>query len=124
MSEYCGVQITEPGSFELARDKCCPNESSAATSSGDCDSSKRPKGPAFEAVLSFAQNEDAWLREYIKAWSIATQNGYSQLHGSLAKPEQVVLRGTPREENGSYFEQTLSKILLKILSTTVLFLIH
>ena len=46
---------------------------------GDCDSSKWPKGPAFGAILSFAQNEDTWLKQFTKAWSIATQNGHPNL---------------------------------------------
>lgn len=54
------------------------NENTTSTSSGDCDSAKWPKGPAFRAVLTFAANEGHWLREYTRAWWIATENGHNK----------------------------------------------
>lgn len=86
-SDYCGVDLTEPASFATARDHCCKDENVRATSEGDCDSSKWPKGKAFGAVLSFAQSEANWLRFYTKAWWIATQRGASDL-GFPANPSK------------------------------------
>lgn len=63
-SDYCGVDITDPVSFEDGRDHCCVDENARNTSTGDCDSSKWPKGPAFGAILSFAQKEETWLKFY------------------------------------------------------------
>lgn len=59
------------------RKACCAAEGTA--SSGDCDSSSWPKGPAFPMVLEFAANEIAWLDNYVKAWKIATENGHLDL---------------------------------------------
>lgn len=72
--DYCGTSITEAGSFEQARGQCCAN-----TNATDCDASKWPKGPAFGAMLSFARDEDQWLKFYKTAWKIATTNGHSSL---------------------------------------------
>jgi len=59
------------------REACCANE--GAASSGDCDSSSWPKGPAFPMVLAFAANETEWLDSYVQAWKIATENGHLDL---------------------------------------------
>lgn len=71
-SDYCGVQLTQSGSFETARNQCCNRENDDATSTGDCDSSKWPKGPAFGAILTFAEHEKEWLKHFQDAWWTAT----------------------------------------------------
>lgn len=74
-SDYCGTTITEPGTFGEARGQCCAQENATTTSEGDCDSSKWPKGPAFGAVIDFAEREKDWLKFYQQAWWTATENG-------------------------------------------------
>lgn len=76
----CGQEVKkrEKGSnFQDMRKACCANEGDA--SSGDCDSSQWPKGPAFPMVLSFAADENLWLENYVQAWKIATENGHLDL---------------------------------------------
>ena len=74
-NNFCGQSNNELG-FEDGRKQCCMNEGSSSV--GDCDSAKWPKGPAFRAILTFAANEGHWLREYTRAWWIATENGHNK----------------------------------------------
>jgi len=70
-NEYCGESISSSkGNF---RNSCCQAE--GADSTGDCDSANWPKGPAFGAIVKFAADERAWLKDYAKAWWVATENG-------------------------------------------------
>lgn len=46
-------------------------------STGDCDRAAWPKGVAFGKMLKWASNEQDWLKDFRKAWWIATQNGYN-----------------------------------------------
>lgn len=79
--DYCGIDITEPMNFTAGRNQCCllENDDADLQSEGDCDSSKWPKGPAFNAVIDFAESEKAWLRFYTMAWWTATENGFDDL---------------------------------------------
>jgi hypothetical protein len=74
----CGMEVKhrreKKSKFMGMREACCANE--GATSSGDCDSSAWPKGPAFPMVLAFAADENKWLTSYVKAWKLATENGH------------------------------------------------
>jgi len=67
--------------FTSGRNQCCKleNDDADLQSEGDCDSSKWPKGPAFNAVIDFAESEKAWLRFYTMAWWTATENGFDDL---------------------------------------------
>lgn len=78
-SDYCGVSLSQSNSFEAARTQCCVRENDEATSTGDCDSSKWPKGPAFNAIINFAEHENDWLKSFQSAWWIATENGHEGL---------------------------------------------
>lgn len=67
----------QSGNFGVNRDICCDKE--AANSTGDCDSAGWPKGPAFNAILKFASDQDAWYKAYQAAWTGATSNGFLNL---------------------------------------------
>jgi hypothetical protein len=43
----------------------------------DCDFRYFPQGPAWADMADFARDEDLWLRKYVEAWHIATENGHS-----------------------------------------------
>lgn len=36
-------------------------------------------GPAFEDIAQFAANEEIWIRKYLEAWHMATENGTTNL---------------------------------------------
>ena len=73
-NEYCGMKVsTKKNNRDAIRKACCDGEKSDST--GDCDSAGWPKGPAFRPVLNFAADEKLWLKEFTKAWSMATQAG-------------------------------------------------
>eukprot|EP00438_Fugacium_kawagutii_P023359 Skav218622 [mRNA] locus=scaffold3208:159753:161471:- [translate_table: standard] len=65
---YCGGS---PGGGE--RGRCCGNQAN------DCGDRNGPTGPAADAVLRFASDEEAWLQSFMAAWLIATENGHSEL---------------------------------------------
>jgi len=61
----CGQEVKrreKTSNFNEMRQTCCANI--GAASSGDCDSSNWPKGPAFPHVLAFAADENQWLQSY------------------------------------------------------------
>ena len=75
------------------RNACCSSED--ASSYGDCDSSRKPEGPAVTAVAKFAGRESKWLDDYLDAWKIATNNGYDTLKyldGESFDPEDLLSR--------------------------------
>lgn len=41
----------------------------------DCDHKYFPTGPALYDILDFMRNEQLWLKTFLKAWHIATENG-------------------------------------------------
>jgi len=41
----------------------------------DCDMKYNGSGPAWEDMLDFVRDEEIWLRKYMIAWHIATENG-------------------------------------------------
>jgi hypothetical protein len=34
-------------------------------------------GPAYEDIVQFAADESLWLRKFLEAWHMATENGYN-----------------------------------------------
>eukprot|EP00439_Symbiodinium_sp_Y106_P042155 s1442_g5.t1 len=74
--EYCGGN---PGRGE--RGQCCGDQG------GDCGDRNDPSGPAADAVLLFAGNEAAWLESFVRAWTIAIDNGHANLHALGQCPE-------------------------------------
>jgi len=75
---YCGTTISQRGRKGSARNECCTNEAADMASTGDCDRAAWPKGVAFGKMLRWAGNEKEWLKDFRKAWWVATQNGYSK----------------------------------------------
>lgn len=61
-NDYCGADINNTLSFEDGRNLCCVNEGDDST--GDCDASKWPKGPAFNSILDFADRENDWIKNF------------------------------------------------------------
>lgn len=57
------------------RPQCCTDEMEG--SFGDCDSFGWPKGPAMNQMLHYGKSEDNFYKAYVKAWTIATNNGWS-----------------------------------------------
>ena len=41
----------------------------------ECDHKYWPTGPAWEDILDFMRNEQLWLKHFLRAWHIATENG-------------------------------------------------
>lgn len=78
-ADYCGAEISQKIDFADGRTQCCKLENATSESTGDCDSAKWPKGPAFGAVVDFAESERTWLKFYTAAWWTATQNGHDDL---------------------------------------------
>jgi hypothetical protein len=72
---FCGQNITEAKQGE--RSHCCKSE--GENSYGDCDEALAPTGPAINAIYSFIQNENTWLKNYGTAWNLATENGHEDL---------------------------------------------
>lgn len=74
-NNYCGV-ISSDGSGK--RKHCCglDGENGVAT---DCDAIGNPTGFAAEYVALFSRDEGAWLDYYLKAWTMSTTNGFSDL---------------------------------------------
>lgn len=75
----CGKTLTgdrrEPGTkFLDIRDHCCKNEEN--TEKLDCDSAAWPKGIFFRHTLEYAGNENLWIKNFLNAWKIATENGH------------------------------------------------
>lgn len=76
---FCG-STTIPGrsNFRQQRALCCGAEfTKVSDSSIDCGLPVDPKGPAYQSVKRFANDEDVWIRVFKKAWNIATTNGFS-----------------------------------------------
>lgn len=76
---FCGsTDIPGSGNFKLQRALCCGAEfDSRADAVIDCGLPLTPKGPAYDSIKRFANNEDAWIRVFTAAWKIATTNGFS-----------------------------------------------
>lgn len=83
---YCGGRAG--GRLGDERDRCCGNENN------DCGDPRNPNGPAAAAVLSFANDESAWVTSFAAAWKIATENG----HGALRSLGEC---GTSSTSSGS-----------------------
>jgi hypothetical protein len=101
-------------SFEDGRNQCCVGENEDGNSTGDCDSSKWPKGPAFGAILTFAEHEKIWLRDFAKAWSIAVNNG----HENLVSIVQMEKRRKKKEMRKKQKKQRSKKMKSKSGATT------
>ena len=63
---------------DFLRPDCCIGEMD--DSFGDCDFKEKPKGPAVGAVLQYGESEENFYKAYLKAWEIATTNGWKLNH--------------------------------------------
>lgn len=79
--EFCGDMGDDipGGRGPEQRVRCCGPFSSSETRVLDCGSPATPRGPAYDAVKSFANDEEEWLQAFLPAWRIATENGFSNL---------------------------------------------
>lgn len=59
---------------DVIRPECCKDEMQG--SFGDCDSFNWPKGPAMQKILEFGASNEVFYETYLKAWKIATENGW------------------------------------------------
>lgn len=79
----CGKELTGERKLDRKfrfldnRNECCKSE--ANDSQLDCDSAAWPKGIFFPSTLRFAGNEELWIKNYLKAWKMATENGHLTL---------------------------------------------
>jgi len=89
---YCGLTFDEMEVFKMKERKnakkearkrdfkeeirptCCKDE--MVGTFGDCDSFNWPKGPAMVKMLEYANSNDEFYRSYLKAWKVATENGW------------------------------------------------
>ena len=39
-----------------------------------------PEGPAIESVIKFIKSDASFIKSYVEAWGIATNNGFSGLN--------------------------------------------
>jgi len=69
-NKWCGGNR---GTFNAELNNCCP------TGGVTCDNLFNPTGVAIDAVKKYASDEAVWLKDFIKAWAIATTNGFSNL---------------------------------------------
>lgn len=61
-----------------AKQKNCCGEKRGGRGGDDCDFRYFPQGPAWADMIDYARDENLWLRKYVEAWHIATENGYSR----------------------------------------------
>lgn len=80
--KFCGTdQIPGASDFPQQRALCCNNDTGRSI---DCFPANEPRGPAFDDVRDFANDEDSWLGAFQQAWTAATENG----HGGLTPLQQ------------------------------------
>jgi len=75
---FCGSHnIPAASNFPLQRSICCgTNFTSPSDLYIDCGSVVQPKGPAVAAMHKFANDEDKWIKWFLRAWKKATGNGF------------------------------------------------
>jgi len=84
MHGYCGTDhsthITDL-QHGGGRHECCAHEPAGLQSGGkwDCDHRYHPEGPAATDIMDFARDESVWLRKWLEAWHVATENGHESL---------------------------------------------
>ena len=57
---------------------CCWNQTLEVRPNdykSDCDIRDKPDGPAIEAILDYAADEDKFMEDFMEAWWLATENG-------------------------------------------------
>jgi len=76
---FCGsTDIPGKSNFRQQRALCCGAQFNKISDAAiDCGLPISPMGPAYQSVKKFANDEDAWIRVFQKAWQIATGNGFT-----------------------------------------------
>lgn len=75
--EFCGLKWKDTSPrFGWQWRQCCQNEGPF----DHCGSTRKQQGPAAAAVKAFALSEEDWLRTFMEAWKIATENGVTSLY--------------------------------------------
>lgn len=80
--KFCGTDDI-PGASDFPRQRalCCGlgDDYSINDLPMDCGLPIKPLGPAAGAVKRYANSEDAWLKDFTRAWTVATTNGFDSL---------------------------------------------
>eukprot|EP00927_Polykrikos_kofoidii_P038076 TRINITY_DN3234_c0_g1_i1.p1 TRINITY_DN3234_c0_g1~~TRINITY_DN3234_c0_g1_i1.p1 ORF type:complete len:493 (-),score=75.59 TRINITY_DN3234_c0_g1_i1:130-1572(-) len=72
--DYCGVTNTNPrGGAGAQRTQCCGRGFGPQQ---DCGDFRKPGGVAYDTVKLYAEDEVAWIRDFLQAWRHATENGF------------------------------------------------
>ena len=79
---YCGSPWNGAKSFKAEKEQCCD---AAFDKIDDCDASAWPKGYGFNAVLRFARDEKAWLKNIVRVWAHAVSRNSYTANYRLAK---------------------------------------
>eukprot|EP00933_Yihiella_yeosuensis_P008163 TRINITY_DN1134_c0_g1_i2.p1 TRINITY_DN1134_c0_g1~~TRINITY_DN1134_c0_g1_i2.p1 ORF type:complete len:622 (+),score=119.92 TRINITY_DN1134_c0_g1_i2:81-1946(+) len=82
--EYCGGSPQRGATNERAQ--CC-----GAADANDCGNRGAPTGPAAQAVLQFAADDNLWLNAFMRAWHIATENGFETSLHSLGQCQSTTV---------------------------------
>lgn len=69
-TELCGVNFTA-ANYDNKEDCCGGGDGHI----NDCDHKYFATGFAWEDFMDFSRDESLWLKEYGKAWHMATENG-------------------------------------------------
>jgi len=86
--QFCGgTYVPGETSFGDQRGMCCgddfwPDERGRVTDeqvAADCGLVIDLKGPAVNEMARFANSEDIWLNDFLRAWKTATTNGFTSL---------------------------------------------
>lgn len=84
--DYCGLEIDRKmkkgkANQAMIRKQCCggledwdPKNRWAETQPQNCEYHGDVRGPGIDFVLEYANDEEAWLKDYLDAWKVATEN--------------------------------------------------
>lgn len=64
-----------PGASQPQELTCCATLGDKKEDIQDCDHRYWPTGPAWEDIIDFMRDENLWLKHFLRAWHIATENG-------------------------------------------------
>lgn len=68
---YCGVDSNFDLNGHDGKDFCCE----ANLTQPDCDHKYFSTGVAWEDYMDFSRDEQLWLRQFARAWHMASENG-------------------------------------------------
>lgn len=97
--DFCGRTVQFDDNFHkelMDNDDCCAHHEHTWQDHFDCDNQYSPKGMSYFDVADFAREVEVWYRWYLKAWSIAHENGYDDLE-CLSKECETRFEPTEKE---------------------------